>query len=159
MTEHVTIEHRYDATPDEVWELWTTPAGIESWWGPDGFAVVVQELDLRPGGALRYAMTAVDPGMVAFMEREGMPVTTALRCTYTEVEEPRRLAFTNLADFIPGVDPYPVATVVELHADGEGTRLVVTIDAMHDELWTGRARDGWTSQLGRLDTTLAATRS
>jgi len=26
-------------TIDEAWALWTTKAGIESWWGPDGFDV------------------------------------------------------------------------------------------------------------------------
>ena len=155
MKRTLAIERSYDATPEQVWELWTTPAGIESWWGPDGFSVVVHELDLRPGGDLRYAMTATSPEMVAFMEREGMPVTTALRCVYVEVEPPHRLAYTSLADFIPGVAPYEVGTIVELHPDGERTRLVVTIDAMHDGPWTGRARDGWTSELGRLASVLA----
>ena len=34
--EPITMERTFDATLHEVWELWTTKAGIESWWGPDG---------------------------------------------------------------------------------------------------------------------------
>src|SRR5436305_8401291 len=33
------LERTYAATPEEIWELWTTAAGIESWWAPDGFVV------------------------------------------------------------------------------------------------------------------------
>jgi hypothetical protein len=52
----------------------------------------VQELDLRPGGSLRYAMTAVGAEQVAFMESVGLPLTTESRKTFTAVEEPRRRA-------------------------------------------------------------------
>jgi uncharacterized protein YndB with AHSA1/START domain len=46
------IERTYAASIDETWALWTTKAGIESWWGPEGFDVTVISLDLRPGGQL-----------------------------------------------------------------------------------------------------------
>ena len=35
----ITIERTYQAAIEDVWALWTTKEGIESWWGPDGFAV------------------------------------------------------------------------------------------------------------------------
>ena len=35
----VRLERTYDATLDDVWDLWTTKEGIESWWGPPGFKV------------------------------------------------------------------------------------------------------------------------
>jgi hypothetical protein len=75
---------------------------------------VRRKLDLRPGGELLYAMTATAPQQVEFTRREGMPVTTEGCVTYAEVVPPRRLAYTHLADFIPGVESYDVATVVEL---------------------------------------------
>ena len=103
----ITMERTYRASLDDVWALWTTPEGIESWWGPEGFSVKVHSLDLRPGGALHYAMTAVGPDQVAFMKNAGMPLTTEVRLAYSEVEPKRRLGYTHLADFIPGVAPYP----------------------------------------------------
>lgn len=153
----ITIERTYRASADELWELWTTKEGIESWWGPDGFTTEVLQLDLRPGGELLYAMTATAPAQVEFMRRAGMPLTNRSRITYAEVVVPTRLAYTHLADFIPGVEPYDVATVVEFHADGPDVRMVLTFDPMHDEQWTQRAVMGHESQLGKLERVLRAT--
>jgi len=150
------IERTYAASLDVCWALWTTKAGIESWWGPEGFDVSVTALDLRPGGELVYLMTAVAPEMVAFMQRAGMPLATVTRVTYTEVSPPVRLAYKTLADFVPDVAPYEVATVVELRATAGGVKLTVTCDAMHDDIWTERARAGHESQMRKLDVLLGA---
>ncbi len=146
----ITLERTYEASIEEVWDLWTTKEGIESWWGPEGFTVTVRKLDLRPGGEMRYAMTATAPPQVEFMKKAGMPLTTEALIRYTEVVPPRRLGYVHLADFIPGVEPYDVATLVELFPSGHSVRMVVSFDAMHDEKWTGMAVAGWESQLGKL---------
>lgn len=152
----ITLERVYDADLQDVWDLWTTKDGIESWWGPGGFAVTVRRLDLRPGGELLYAMTAIDPPQVEFMKKAGMPLTQELRITYTEVIARRRLAYVHLADFIPGVEPYDVATVVELESTPQGVRMALTFDAMHSDEWTQRAAMGWQSELDKLATVVAA---
>jgi uncharacterized protein YndB with AHSA1/START domain len=144
------LERTYPVDPARLWPLWTTPAGIESWWAPDGFRVDVRELDLRPGGSLRYAMTAVGGEQVAFMESIGMPPTTESRKTFTAVEEPRRLAYDSLVDFVPGVAPYWFGTVVELKPVDGGTRAVMTVDPLHDEEWTQRLVAGRSNELENL---------
>lgn len=150
MKKQVTLERVYRADIQDVWELWTTKDGIESWWGPGGFAVTVRKLDLRPGGELLYAMTAVAPPQVEFMNKAGMPLTQECRITFTEIVPLKRLAYVHLADFIPGVEPYDVATVVELHRTPDGVRMVLTFDAMHSDEWTNRATMGWEGELGKL---------
>jgi uncharacterized protein YndB with AHSA1/START domain len=156
MRKRISLERVYHADVQDVWDLWTTKEGIESWWGPGGFAVTVRKLDLRPGGELLYAMTAIDPPQVEFMKKAGMPLSHDARITFTEIVPLRRLAYVHLADFIPGVDPYDVATVVELHPSERGVRMVLTFDAMHDEEWTRRATMGWESELGKLEALLGA---
>jgi uncharacterized protein YndB with AHSA1/START domain len=151
----VRLERVYRADIQDVWDLWTTKDGIESWWGPGGFAVTVRKLDLRPGGELLYAMTAVNPPQVEFLKKAGMPLTQECRITFTEVDAPRRLAYIHLADFIPGVDPYDVATVVELQPAADGIRMILTFDAMHSDEWTKRATMGWESELDKLTAVLA----
>ena len=146
----VTLERTFEASIEEVWDLWTTKEGLESWWGPDGFVVKVQKLDLRPGGELLYTMTAVGADQIEFMRNAGMPLASETRVTYTHVDPPRRLAYSTVADFIPGVEPYDAATVVELHPIPDGVRLVLTQDAMHDEHWTQMAVMGWESELNKL---------
>lgn len=101
-------------------------------------------------------MTATAAEQVAFMKGAGMPISTEARVTYTEVSPPGRLAYVTLADFVPGVAPYEVATVVELRAAADGVKLTVTFDAMHDDVWTERARAGHESQLRKLDGLLNA---
>jgi uncharacterized protein YndB with AHSA1/START domain len=150
------MQRNYAASIDEAWALWTTKSGIEAWWGPEGFDVTVTSLDLRPGGELVYLMTAVAPEQVAFMKRAGMPLTSECKVTYTEVSRPSRLAYKTLADFVPGVAPYAVATVVELKATADGVQLSITFDAMHDDIWTERARAGHESQMRKLDALLFA---
>jgi uncharacterized protein YndB with AHSA1/START domain len=76
MSEKIVMERTYRAALEEVWALWTTKEGVESWWGPEGFAVAVHHLDLRVGGALQYTMTATAPEQVAFMQGAGMPLAT-----------------------------------------------------------------------------------
>ena len=40
---NMVLERTYEATAQELWELWTTKEGFESWWGPEGFRVEVDE--------------------------------------------------------------------------------------------------------------------
>ena len=152
----IVLERTYRARPEELWELWTTKDGIESWWGPGGFAVKVRKLDLRPGGQLLYDMTAIAPAQIEFMKREGMPLTHEARISYTEVVPRKRLAYTHLADFIPGVAPYGVAHMVELRSTPQGVQMVLTFDAMHSDEWTKRAAMGWESELDKLANALKA---
>ena len=48
----VIVERSYRASVEDLWALWTTKAGFESWWGPEGFRVEVHALEAREGGAL-----------------------------------------------------------------------------------------------------------
>jgi uncharacterized protein YndB with AHSA1/START domain len=155
-TKQVRLERTYAASIEDVWELWTTKEGIESWWGPDGFAVTVHELDLRVGGKLLYAMTAVGAPQIEFMKQAGMALSTESRITFKEVTPPRRLVYAHLTDFIPGVAPYDVDTQLELEAVDGGVKLVLTLDPMHSEEWTQRAVMGWEMELGKLAQALEA---
>jgi uncharacterized protein YndB with AHSA1/START domain len=151
----LTLERTFKASIDEVWELWTTKEGIESWWGPEGFSVAVRDMDLRPGGDLLYTMAAVGPEQKEYMLKAGMPVSTDHRITFVAVDPPRRLVYKDMADFIPGVEPYEIETVIELYEVGDGVRMVCTFDRMHDEHWTRLAVMGHESELDRLVNLLA----
>ena len=153
-----TLERTFEnTTVEDVWALWTTKDGIESWWGPEGFTVTVNSIDLRPKGVLFYTMTATAAPQVEFMKKAGMPLATDTRITYTEVVPQRRLSYDNLADFIPGVAAYDVGTTVEIEAKGGAIHMRVIIDAMHDQVWTDRMVMGWESQLGKLARLLTGT--
>ncbi len=153
----LTLERTFRAPIHEVWELWTTREGIEAWWGPDGFSVDVRSLELRAGGDLVYEMSAVAQEQIDYMKKAGMPISTHHSLTFTEVIPPRRLAYRQMVDFVPGVEPYQIETLLELHeVEDGGTGLVLTFDAMHDDRWTQLARMGHESELDRLERVISS---
>ena len=155
MTDVQVMERRYRAKIADLWALWTTPKGLEAWWGPPGFAVTVQAMDLRAGGVLRYTMTAEAPEMVAFMQKNGLPIATPVQATYDAVEPMHRLSYRNLVDFVPGHPPYETRMVVEFVPAGEAVTMRLTFDVMHDAAWTERQRMGWELEVGKLTKLLA----
>jgi len=150
-TRNLVVERTYRATVQELWQLWTTKDGFESWWGPEGFRVEVHEIDARLNGTLRYDMIADAPEMIAEMKKMGQPLVHGTRGTYSQFEQHRRLALTHIIDFLPGVNPYESTMVMELFPSGKNVRMVVQLSAMHDAETTRVQLEGFTSQVGKLD--------
>lgn len=150
-TTGLVIERTYRASAQELWRLWTTKEGFESWWGPQGFRVEVHEMDARVGGALRYDMIADAPEMVAEMKKHGQPISHATRGTFSELKPHQRLVLTHVIDFLPGVKPYESTIVMEVFPKGTSVRVVVTLSAMHNPEFTAMQKEGFTSQLTKLD--------
>jgi len=149
--ENIVIERTYRATVQEIWDLWTTKDGFESWWGPENFRVEVHELDARVGGALRYDMIASTPEAASGMKRIGQPPVVKTRGKFSEVKPRERLALTHFVDFFPGVEPYENTMVVELFPAGNSVRMTVTLTPMHHPSFSQMQREGMTSQLTKLD--------
>ena len=145
------VERTYRARAQEVWDLWTTKEGFESWWGPVGFRVEVHTLEARVGGALHYDMIADTAEMREAMKKMGQPTSHETRGTFTELAPLKRLSITHVIDFLPGVKPYESTMTVELSPSGASVRMVVTLDGMHDEQFTKMQLEGFTSQLTKLE--------
>ena len=147
----VVIERTYRATVEELWALWTTKAGFESWWGPQGFRVEVHTLEPRVGGALEYDMIADAPDAIAAMKEMGQPISHGTRGTYAEFQAPQRLRLVHVIDFVPGQAPYESVIEVDFSAAGDQARMVVTLHPHVDPHWTRMSVEGFTSQLTKLD--------
>ncbi|WP_438044516.1 SRPBCC family protein [Sorangium sp. So ce128] len=147
----VRVERTYRATLQEVWDLWTTREGFESWWGPRNFRAAVAELDARPGGALRYEMIAATPEMVRAMAEVGRPPSHGVTSTFAELTPMTRLVLRNVIDFLPGVPPYENDIEVELTELGDRVKMVVLLDTLHSPEFTEMQKEGFTSQLSKLD--------
>lgn len=145
------IEREYRARLQELWDLWTTKTGFESWWGPEGFRVEVHALEARSGGALEYDMIADAPDAIAAMQRMGMPVSHATRGWFDEFKPSKRLTLVHVIDFIAGVEPYESMIEVDFHASDDHARMVVTLHPHRDPHWTKMSAGGFRSQLTKLD--------
>jgi uncharacterized protein YndB with AHSA1/START domain len=144
------IRRSYPASPEWIWEMWTTPDGICAWWAPDGFTTAVDRLDLRVGGSLDHTMTAIGAEQIAFMLQSGLPLSTRSHKEFTELDEPSRLAYSSLIDFVPGVAPYQHRTVVTLERTASGTSVEMWLDPLHDQEWTERVVAGRVNELDNL---------
>ncbi|MGC7097773.1 alpha/beta fold hydrolase [Amycolatopsis lurida] len=54
------ISRTYRAVLDRVWWAWTDAEAISRWWGPEGWAATVHEMDVRPGGRWRFQIAPED---------------------------------------------------------------------------------------------------
>jgi uncharacterized protein YndB with AHSA1/START domain len=144
------IERRYRTRVEELWGLWTTKEGFESWWGGEGSRVEVHTIDAREGGALVYDMIAVAPAEIATRNRMGLP-SSSVRARFTEFMPYRRLILTHIMDFVPGVKAYEQTIAVDFFPAGDMVRMVTTIEPLHNEDFTQTSIRVFTSQLKILE--------
>jgi uncharacterized protein YndB with AHSA1/START domain len=142
----VTLVAEFDASIEQVWELWSDPRKLERWWGPPGYPATVQTHDLTPGGRVEYLMTGP----------EGETHHGAWRVT--AVHPPTALEFTDAfaeADGTPIAD-MPVSMVrVRLTGREGGTRMEMRarFESRRDmDAWVGTGTDeGWKQAVGQMD--------
>jgi uncharacterized protein YndB with AHSA1/START domain len=133
----VVIERTYRAPPEELWALWTTKAGFESWWAPEGFRIEVHVIEAQLGGALVYEMIAEAPQAIAALreaERRGFvvaaadqPAALAPRSRFAEFEPYTRLVLMTAMEPTSGIPPYDHMIEVDFLSTGGRTSMVVTL--------------------------------
>lgn len=145
------IERTYRTRVEELWRLWTTKEGFESWWAPKGCRVEVHTIEAREGGKLHYDMIAVEPEQIAEMRELGLATATSVRARFTEFKPHQQLILTSVIDFVPGVKPYESTIAVDFFPTGDTVRMVTTFAPMHDEEFTQKAIMVFTDQLKILE--------
>ena len=149
----LTLDAEFDASPDQVWDLWADPRKLERWWGPPAYPATFTSLDLRAGGRAEYFMTGP----------EG-PVTPLGYWEIVKAEPPRRIEVIEgfaKADGTPDEDmPGPGGMYVTIEAIGNGrTRMTIESTfpdqgAMEQVLAMGM-EEGLTQAVGQIDPILA----
>jgi len=147
----IVIERTYRAPVEALWALWTTKAGFESWWAPDGCRVEVQALEARAGGAHEYDMIAASPEAIASVKSLGLPLCNRTRGRFGEFRPHQRLTLVHAMDFIAGVQPYEHLIEVDFSSAGGEASMVVTVHPHFAPHWTQLAVDAFNSQIARLD--------
>ena len=141
----IVLERTYRAPVTELWALWTTKDGFESWWGPEGFRVEVEVIEARPGGALVYDMIAETPAALA----SGCAVSQRARSRFVEFQPHERLKLVDLTDAGTFVEDQAVEVV--FRTAGGRTTMVVTLYPHIDPAHTRIAVKAFGEQLARLD--------
>lgn len=149
----IVVERIINAPAERVWQMWTEPAHLKQWYGPQGFTIPVAEMDVRVGGKRLIGM-----------EMQGPDGTIQVWTTgeFTELLSNQRLAYTdspadehgNLlppeAYGMPAGSPPLVTVVTVVLEDLDGrTKMTVT----HAGLPAGEegAAQGWAQAIAKLD--------
>jgi uncharacterized protein YndB with AHSA1/START domain len=132
------LERLIPSPPEVLFALWTDPAQLLRWWGPEGYEASVHVLDARPGGRWRTTLRGSDGNVLA------------MSGVYRIVEPPRRLAFTWAWEDASGGRGHETEVTVNFEATPGGTRLVL----LQKRFESKQARDnhniGWSSSFDRL---------
>lgn len=54
----LTVTANFDASIEQVWQLWANPRKLEQWWGPPTYPATMVEHDLTVDGRVTYFMTS-----------------------------------------------------------------------------------------------------
>jgi uncharacterized protein YndB with AHSA1/START domain len=146
----VTFERSYQATVADLWWLWTTKEGFESWWGPQGFRVAVHRIEPRSGGALVYDMIAAGAAEIEFMKKTFNTTFHATHGSFTTVVPQQYLEIVHVIDFVPGQPTYENRMRVEFSGAGKTARMVIAVEEHLTKEWTQASRQGMESQLTKL---------
>jgi uncharacterized protein YndB with AHSA1/START domain len=146
LAEHaITIERTFDAPRELVWAAWTTPEQIEKWFGPRPVTIKPGSvvLDPRPGG--EFSLVMVMPDGTEFPNIG----------TFSEFEEPSRLAFGGRVENHPGLTAASTAVTFTDLGDGR-TAVSLTNTVMSSDEMPEMARRGWTQCLEQIAELLPA---
>jgi uncharacterized protein YndB with AHSA1/START domain len=141
------MQRTFDAPRELVWRAWSNPEILVLWMGPVEWPAVSATCDFRVGGEWRICLRSPETGENLWQGG-----------VYTEIDAPRRLAFTFRWDESHEDGP-PVDTQVTVDfSETPNGRTVM--DFTHEGLKSEQSltghKHGWNSTADRLEAWLAA---
>ncbi|HTF81508.1 MAG TPA: SRPBCC family protein [Cytophagales bacterium] len=124
-----------------MWEVWTNPAHIAQWWGPNGFTNTIEKMDFKEGGEWKLTMHAPDG------------TNFPNRSIFKEIIPFKKIVFEHF-------NPHFITTVL-FEAKGEETQidwtlLFDTAEMRETVVKAHKADEGQKQNLDRLEKYLAA---
>ena len=134
------MERIFDAPRQVIFDYFTVPELICTWWGPQNVTTEKAEIDLRSGGTCRWEM------------RDQNNALLILHGRIVEIIPPERLVMTHQWE---GDDQVTTLTLEFMEA-GEKTRLLLQQEGISKAIPIHLYDDWWTSTLARLQTVMSA---
>ena len=106
----IRVERFFEAPRERVFATFTAPELIPQWWGPRNTTTIVDQMDVRAGGAWRF-LVQTDDGS-----------DTAFRGIYREIAPPERIVQTFEWEGLPGHVSVETASFEDL---GDRTKLTM----------------------------------
>jgi uncharacterized protein YndB with AHSA1/START domain len=139
-TASLRLQRVFQAPADAVFDAWTSPEVLRRWWAAKpSWRCLSAEVDLRVGGSYRLGMEDPESGE-----------THIVGGRYTDVERPRRLAYTWRWE--GGEENVQSSVAVEFIDQGERTTIVLEHTLLADQESRDGHRSGWLGCLESLQT-------
>jgi len=144
-TQEVVVTRTFDAPRERVFRVYTDPALIPQWWGPERMSTTVETMDVRPGGSWRNVQH--DPAGNEF----------AFHGVYHDVVAPERLVATFEFEGAPGHVSLDIVTF-----NDAGGKTILTVHSIfesvddRDEMLNAGMLDGMSEGMSRIDRLLDA---
>jgi len=116
LNQEIVLVRVFDAPRERVFEAWTNPEHITRWFGPKGFTLTTQEIDVRVGGRWRFIFQGPDG------------TTYDNRMVFVEVKRPELLVFEHGHD--RDDDPERFRTTITFDQQSNG-KTVLTLRQLH----------------------------
>lgn len=127
----VVIARVVDGGREAAFEAWADPKQIVQWFGPDGFSIETDEIDIRPGGRWRFDMVAPDgtrySNRMLFHRIEAPALIEVEHGSDTE-DDPER--FRMLVTFDAQDNGKTVVTLRQMHPNAARRRAVIGFGAV-----------------------------
>jgi uncharacterized protein YndB with AHSA1/START domain len=112
----IVLTRVFDAPRELVFEAWTNPEHLPRWFGPKGFTLTTQEIDIRVGGRWRFVFQGPDG------------TTYDNRMVFLEVKRPELLLFDHGSDRDDDPGKFRVTVTFDEQSNG---KTVVTLRQLH----------------------------
>lgn len=130
----LSLERDYKATPERVFEAFTTPEKVARWFCPtDDYVCTVHALDARVGGRYRFEM-----------KHKGGNVHVASG-SYETIESPSKLVFSFMWESNPAAGDTRITVTFE--ARGDVTRVHFVQENLATADFRDRNKAGWSGCL------------
>ena len=113
----ILIKREFDAPKQLVYRAWTTPELVRRWWHANRGTMTECEIDLRVGGAWRYAMVTHDGAFEVAFHGE-----------YREIVPDERLVSTEVYEGIPDAEAHAALNTATFSEDGGRTTVSVLVE-------------------------------
>ena len=131
------VSHRFDASPERVFDAWLDPEIASKWMFQDERSEIVSaRIDARVGGSFSFMRRSKDGDLEHIGE-------------YLVIDRPHRLVFTFA---VPALSPEYDRVTIEIVRLDRGCQLTLTSEMtpeIHAE-WGEQTREGWAKMLGAL---------
>jgi uncharacterized protein YndB with AHSA1/START domain len=110
----IVITRLLDAPRELAFSAWTDPEKVVKWWGPNGFSITIERMDVRPGGVWKYVMHGPDG------------VDYPNKTVYEEIVPPERLVYSHSGgDPVRGERAVQFRSSVTFVQEGGQTRITL----------------------------------